>query len=394
MSDRTRPRILHVSADFPDPISDHKTPVIARWLDLNKDRFDHRVISINRRTPGVLDMARSLAAADAIAGPVTSMPDGVAIEYAAPPLGLMHGLYLERLGDWIAEQARRDGTPELIVGHKLTIEGIAVAKAAKRLGVPYALTLQGNTDGKILRARPDLHRRLREIYQGAKVVFAMAPWTAALVEKKLGPRDREPVILPCSVGEGFPVTSPQPGRKAFVTAFNLRDFRVKNFAGLVRAMECLADEDEAPPLRVAGGGDPRSWRIVQSIVKPAPGIALLGNQTSAQLAQLMNESVALVLPSRRESFGLVLIEALRSGCPIIYPQGAAIAGYFDECSFAIPVDTRNPRAIAEVMRHAEVEQDSLKADLREWQERGGLDRFSKDNIAAQFTEGLESALSQ
>ena len=38
--------------------------------------------------------------------------------------------------------------PDLIVGHKLTIEGIAVRRAAEALRTPYALALQGGTDQK------------------------------------------------------------------------------------------------------------------------------------------------------------------------------------------------------------------------------------------------------
>ena len=392
MTERSHPQILHVTGDYPDPIAEQKTKVIARLIGLVDDRFDNRVISINRRSPSALGLAKSIGSSAALVDQAIAIPGGEAIRYIAPPLGIMHAKLLDRLGDWIAQRMQEGTAPDLIIGHKLTIEGIAAARAAKRLGIPYALTLQGNTDRKILRARPDLHRQLRTVYREAACVFALAPWIASYVDEKLGPRENAPVILPAPVGEGFAVTPPKPDQTDFLSAFNRRDYRVKNLAGLVRAMGELENQAGAPGLRIAGGGDARSWRIVQSIIKPAPRIELLGHRTPDDLSKLMNESMALVLPSRRESFGLVFIEALRSGCPVIYPSGAAIDGYLNEASFAIPVEARNPGAIAAAMRHAAANQTSIKADLLAWQERGGLDRFSDQRIAADFTAGLESAL--
>ena len=46
-------------------------------------------------------------------------------------------------------------------------------------------------------------------------------------------------------------------------------------------------------------------------------ITVLGKQSPGRVAQLMSESQIVVLPSRRESFGTVLIEALACGTPVV-----------------------------------------------------------------------------
>ena len=53
-----RPRVLHLSADFPDPINPANTPFIARLIDLVADAHDHQVISLNRRSPTLAAAAR------------------------------------------------------------------------------------------------------------------------------------------------------------------------------------------------------------------------------------------------------------------------------------------------------------------------------------------------
>ena len=47
-----RPLILHVSGDFPDPFEPFKTRVIETLLALTDIPVRHRVISINRVSPG------------------------------------------------------------------------------------------------------------------------------------------------------------------------------------------------------------------------------------------------------------------------------------------------------------------------------------------------------
>jgi glycosyltransferase involved in cell wall biosynthesis len=106
----------------------------------------------------------------------------------------------------------------------------------------------------------------------------------------------------------------------------------------------------------------------------------------------MNKAIALVMPSKRESFGLVFVEALFAGLPIIYPKGAGVDGYFDGLPFAIAVDPRNPQAIADAMRHVVTQEAALKQALARWQEDGGLKRFLRSAIGEVFDQGLQAAI--
>ena len=40
--------ILHISADFPDPLQPNKTKAVSMLLDLTGERFRHHVYSLNR----------------------------------------------------------------------------------------------------------------------------------------------------------------------------------------------------------------------------------------------------------------------------------------------------------------------------------------------------------
>src|SRR5438132_9505794 len=62
---------------------------------------------------------------------------------------------------------------------------------------------------------------------------------------------------------------------------------------------------------------------VRSLVRPVAGLKLLGKRSHAQLPDLLRECDVLVLPSYSEGFGLVLLEAMACGLPVITTSATA-----------------------------------------------------------------------
>ena len=383
MTRTTLPRVVHVSADFPDPVAREKTPVIRSLLDLTADAFAHEVWSLNRRAPSLRD---------GLGGTPTAEPfaHGQAITYRAPPLGILHATMLDRLGDWLAERLQ-DSRPELLVGHKLTVEGLAVARAARLLGVPYALTLQGNTDLKILCARPDLRPRLAKIFQAASVVFAFAPWTLKAVERHLGARGGPSCIAPCPTDlDSF--IPPKAGGEGLATLFHLQHYRNKNLAGMVASHAVMPEDCAGQPLLVFGSGSAEDRGRCQRIMSRGKNVRFAAPVARADLAASLGRARGFVLPSLRESFGLVHIEALFAGLPIIYSSGRAVDGHFDGLPFAIGVDCRNRAQIAQAMTRLVRQEAQLKEALAVWQQSDHARSFTRPAIASRFAEGLRLGL--
>lgn len=389
-----KPYVVHLSGDFPDPFVGAKTPVIQSLIDLTADAFAHRVISINRLSPPVGETAKELLSPRALETDRREFPYGIALRYQAPGRGILHRAKLEQLGARIAEEiAAVMPLPDLLVGHKLTIEGIAVSEAARRLGLPYALSIQGNTDLKILSMRPDLRPLFARIYNAAEVVFPFTPWALRGVEDRLGKRMGSTHLLPCPTDLDQP-TLPVAAGNGLISVFHLRNYRLKNVPGIVQAYRRIEQTGGAlPPLEIVGGGSDEDYAACRRLVGRFPQIRLVGALGRQEVRTRMNRASALVLPSLRESFGLVFIEALFAGVPIIYPKNAAVDGYFDNQPFALRVDPKSPQSIAEAMRHAIDNEAELKAALRGWQGSPAASLFSRDTIAETFCSGLRAALS-
>ncbi len=386
---------MHISGDFPDPFDQAKTPVIRSLVDLTSGIFDHYVISINRKSPNAQQWLGSVFPRSTHSSLViseTNFEHGTALEYTAPGKGLFHIRYLEKLGSAIAERCRAQARlPDLLIGHKLTIEGVAAARAASILGVPYGLSIQGDTDTKIMGARPDLSAAFSRVFHGSKMVFPFAPWALDAVEQKLGQHREEPRILPCPTDLDAAL-APKVTGAGLVSAFHLKNYRRKNLTGMADAMRLMRTAGEAVPLRIIGGGSDGFLDDCRRLTADLPDITFVGKLERGAVRSELNSASAFLLPSLRESFGLVFIEALFAGTPVIYPAGAGIDGYFKDQPFAVAVDARDPHDIAAAVRSVLKNETQIKASLAQWQKSEHARQFQRPAIARSFELGLNSAI--
>ncbi|GMN01973.1 glycosyltransferase [Erythrobacter sp. MTPC3] len=388
-------KVVHVSGDFPDTIASFKTPVIKTLVDLTNQDFAHEVFSINRSPTGAFGL--SVATLRGNGWPrltVSSEPFeyGLAISYNAPGRGIFHKSMLDQLGRALANHViSRGEKPDLIIGHKLTIEGLIVSAMSKALGVPYALSIQGDTDTKILQVRRDLKGTFRKIWREARVIFPFSPWSYEAIRSSLGEPGGSVVMLPCATDLDEPMRPVAKG-DGLVSVFHLKNWRRKNLNGIAQAVRTMSVNGNAPTVSIIGGGDAKERDACKAIIGDVPGITLVGAVNHPHLKTRMNAATAFILPSRRESFGMVFIEALFAGLPIIYPKGTAVDGYFDNAPFALSVDANSPASIASAMQDTIDNEKSLKRTLAEWQCSADAKRFTRAEIGKTFAKSISGAL--
>lgn len=385
------PRIVHVTADHPDAIIANKTRAIQTLIGLVDDRFEQQVLSINRRGQGwrfyapTGDLWHDRLRVEVLAtGPVNTL------RYRAPGRGVFHATMLERMSNWIVRRLRRDGIPDLIVGHKLTVEGIAVARAARMLDIPYALSIQGGTDAKIAGWRPDLRALLRRVYHDAAVVFPFAPWVQRYLDARLGERTGATVVMPCPTFADD-IEEPVAGDGGIVSVFHLDSHRRKNAARLIAAAGDAARRKPGLTLSIVGDGGGDAIKRVRALAARHPAVTVEGALPHDWVAQRLHAASGFALPSLRETFGLVFMESLFAGTPILYPAGTAVDGYFDDAPFAIRVNARDTGSIAQGLLRLIQEETELKQALAEWQQSPGAARFRRPAIARAFGDALAQA---
>jgi glycosyltransferase involved in cell wall biosynthesis len=132
---------------------------------------------------------------------------------------------------------------------------------------------------------------------------------------------------------------------------------------------------------------PRGWR--EEVLAPAlssPHVRWIKGADLAAKRRLFARARALLVPLRwEEPFGLVLIEALLAGCPVIaFPRGAAPEIIDDgETGFLV----RGVGDMASALRRAQrLDRRRIQAQARE--------RFSADRMAAEYVQVYRAAIAE
>jgi len=381
--------IIHISGDYPDTIQRSKTRAIANLVDATAGTFDHRVYSLNRAN------TRQGWLSPGLTETISREPGLVTLRYHAPKWGLFLARAMERVAAAIeADLAAQGIRPDLVHGHKLSIEGLAARSLAKRLGIPFVVSLQGNTDAKVIGARPDLKSRFTSVWQDAAHVFAFAPWIERWCRRELGPRSGPTTPLPCILASEQ-VIAPSPTEACVSTAFNLDFWENKNIDGLLRAVAIVRRAFPDIRLKIAGWGSEAAVAKVTALVTQA-GLADItsmdGQVAPERIQEWMNASTVFALPSHRETFGMVFVEALLAGAPIVYPAGAAVDGYFDDAPFAISARSRDSASIADAITRALKDNAGMKQQLAAWQTSPAARPFLRAAIAESYCAAIKRVI--
>lgn len=241
--------------------------------------------------------------------------------------------------------------------------------------------------------RRDLTGRFCEVLKGASIVFPFAPWALERVKARLGSPAGKVILLPCATDLDQPLP-PILNGSGLISVFHLMSYKPKNLKGIVSAVKLLQEHASPPSMSIIGGGDDAQRTACEAAIRPTPSIHLEGAKDRAEIRAAMNAASGFVLPSLRETFGLVFVEALFAGLPIIYPRGTAVDGYFDGAPFALPVNARDPRSIVDAMSHLIQNENALKAELSQWQSSEAAASFQRPAIANRFAAGLSDACSR
>ena len=315
----------------------------------------------------------------------------VSMTYAAPARGLFLATAMRRVAEAIlADVERCRLRPAAVQGHKISIEGLATHQIATALAIPYALSLQGDTDQKILSVRRDLWARYREVYLGAAAIFPFAPWISRWCDAKLGSPAKPPIVLPCVLASDT-ILPPRVTPVKIITAFHLESWRRKNVRTLLAAGAQLPELT----LEIAGDGPDTAKDVIDAMIEREgmEGRARrIGYASSAMMQPWMNGAAAFAMPSLRETFGMVFAESLLAGCPIVYPAGRALDGYLEGCGFALAVPSQDVTAVAEAIRTLIRDQERRKAELARWQQSAAAAAFQRDAILSTYCNGLHTIL--
>lgn len=222
----------------------------------------------------------------------------------------------------------------LLHAHTVMTDGSIAMRLSAKTGLPYVVTLR-YSDEVIWRWEPHLRPLAREILRGArKVVFLSEGVRERVLRSWLNERERETLrgrtaVIPNGLsgawlgGEARERVG-DPVRVGFAGLLN----------GRKRPLDALAAVHDADArggrryvLRAAGSG-PLEDKLKAAMHE---GDRFVGRVEGVEAMKRFYAGCdVLLVPSKAETFGMVYLEAMSQGVPVIYTRGQGFDGQFPE----------------------------------------------------------------
>ncbi|MDM1073319.1 glycosyltransferase family 4 protein [Empedobacter brevis] len=105
----------------------------------------------------------------------------------------------------------------------------------------------------------------------------------------------------------------------------------KNVLNLVKAVKEINTKGKYSVVLTLVGGEGNDEKNILKDIKEVDQISFLGKiLDKSKLLDIMRDNDIFAMPSKAETFGLVYVEAMLQGLPILYTENEGIDGFYDE----------------------------------------------------------------
>ena len=237
---------------------------------------------------------------------------------------------------------------DLIHAHGPLFHGVPASSLGRKLGVPVVLTVHTGPFDKLLR-RASTRRLARRTLERVDCVCPVSHDLRDQIEDAgIRPKRVDVTYNPVDTELFRPAPRGESPHRQIAFAGRLEEY--KGGLRVVRAFAEIAGRWHGWTLSIGGEGP--ELPAIQAFLDAHPSlngrVDLLGRRTKAELADLFTASDFFVYPSRHETFGLVIAEAMSAGLPVIGPNCTAPPEFIDARSgLLVPPD--DVSAIADAM---------------------------------------------
>lgn len=229
---------------------------------------------------------------------------------------LIGGVAYARLTALLAQTyAKRYGKPDLIHAHNTFWAGFAAYEFANRINVPYLVT-EHSSRFLLNSITPQMALYARKVLCSSAAAIGVSGAVAAALENYGA---REARVMPNVVDTDFFSLPPKPRQIhpfTFLCVGNMN--HNKGFHVLLRSFAARFSGRCDVKLVLGGDGPQRAeFQELASSLGLSGMVTFTGAVGRNEVREMMWGANALILPSFRETFGVVLIESLSTGIPVI-----------------------------------------------------------------------------
>lgn len=293
---------------------------------------------------------------------------------------------------------------DLIHANTLCFDGAIAYEINKKYGIPY-ITAVRNTDVNVYYKRLVWRNKyfFNILNHASRIIFISPRYKDSFQRYQIPAKyqnelSEKMMIIPNGINSMFLSSRNKtmhhiegPIQVIFVAAF----YRGKGLLETIRAIEILRSKGYDIYFNAIGKGLPNRPRNteyikeVELLALDKKWIKLQDFKTPAEIIEEMNNSNIFVMVSSPETFGLVYVEALSQGLPIVYTQGQGFDGYYEDGYVGYPALAGNSDSIAKALECVIINYQSLTETINNID----LDKdFSWKNIAEKYFKIYKSVI--
>jgi len=393
-----RPKVLFLSKNFPNKVFD----VLGLWVE---NLVRHSVSFCEPKVISPVQYCPPLPGLPDYYARLRSIPrhcswDGVEVFY---PRYLVGPGYSLRSIEWAtyylaarrqADQLRHEFPFDLIHAHFTYPDGCAAVRLGRRFQVPVIITEHVPWGPWMDSSTIVLRQAIRAVRE-CTLLVAVSTSVRDSILGVVGAPEKMRVIPNAVDGTIFTLSTkgqrPKDNQIIFVGAIR----PVKGVDILLRATRLLVESGRDIHLLLVGESFFKNYqreyerirRMVQELNLEGR-VQFVGKRRPVELVRYVQESAALVLPSRAESFGMVLVEALACGTPIVATRCGGPEDIVNG-QVGVLVPPENPQALAAGIAHVLDKRNSYNPEvLRSY----ALQHFGLDSVGSRLKTLYAEAL--
>jgi len=255
----------------------------------------------------------------------------------------------------LAERLDAGSLPGVVHAHTAYPDGYAAIEAAERLGWPLVVTEHASFVARQLR-QPEMRRRYLEAARAAARFIAVSDMLADELRAAIPEIGDKLHVIPNVVPlEAFEPAGPE-GRTDDELIFVGNRKETKGMVVLLRAFADVLEARPRASLRLIGrsptDAEEARWRELAEDLDIAQAVTFEAPADRAGVAAALRQASVFVHPSPRETFGVVTLEALASGLPVVATQSGGISAILEDSRLGELVPPQDPRMLARAVLRA------------------------------------------
>lgn len=300
----------------------------------------------------------------------------------------------------LADQLLCESPPDLVHSHKLSYEALIGDMLAQHWSVPHIITIRGSSDTHWRNNLPFT----KAVYQGVLERSAHNLWLSMWAQELICRRNGYVVNekdLPFPTGVPVEqlcrgVLVERPSERRLVCVARLDDYKQKGLLELIDGFRLANVTDPDLHLDIIGPAKPETRHLLAQTISRAKltnSVRVKGSFPRADVLRTVAGYTGFILLSTKETFGLVFVEALLAGVPIVFLKNSGVDGYDFANRYGVRASSRHPenisQAISALCANADGLRKVLQADIRQ----GKLACLELKGMRTRYLEIITSAIS-